>query len=105
MSGLPHFGQKIFDGPRRFKILITSRMLINDSVSSFNPAVQLLLKFNVLLWVSNFHQILADSLAMVSLEKYLTIFRCPAARAKTLQFLSHSRQVRVLLVNTVNNRC
>lgn len=73
MSGLPHFGQKFFDGLRRFSALITSRMLINDSVSGFYPAMQLLLKFNVLFWVSNLHQILADPLTMVSLKKYLTI--------------------------------
>jgi len=103
MSGLPHLGQKIFDGPRCFRVLNSSRILSNDSTLGFSSDVRPLLKFNVLFWISDFYQILANSFTVVSLEEYLTIFRRSAARAKTFQFLSHSRQIRVLLINTVNN--
>jgi hypothetical protein len=65
------------------------------------PFVWQLLEFNVFFRISELNQELADSFTMVSLKKYLTVFRCSATCAEAFQFLSHSCKVSVLVVYAI----
>jgi hypothetical protein len=63
------------------------------------------LKLYVFLWVAQSDQILADSVSMVSLQHYLAVLCRSSTGAEILQFLGHSSQVRILVVDTINYCC
>ena len=56
------------------------------------------LKRNVLFRITKLHQKLTNFLAMVSLKHNLTVLRGSTTCAKTFQFLSYFRKIRVLLI-------
>ncbi len=85
---LPHLGHSFRVGFLRFMLLSTSRRFLSMPML-FCP-VSLLLNFNVFFWVSKFNKVGLHSLAVVSLEYNLIVFRGPSAGAEGFEFLGES---------------
>ena len=59
---------------------------------------------DVLLRITQANQKLTNTFPMITLKHDLTILRSAATGTKTLQLLSNLGQIRVLIVQTINNR-
>jgi hypothetical protein len=63
-----------------------------------------LLELYIFVRISKLEQKLANLLAMISLEHYLPVLGGSSTCTEAFQFLSNSRQIRILVVDTIDNR-
>jgi hypothetical protein len=56
------------------------------------------LELNVLLWKTGGYEERSNPISLVSLENYLTVFRCPTTGAKCFELLREASKILVFLI-------